>query len=255
MMIEKVTKTNEYFKGKLQDQTRKDSINPGKCEAIRMKAQTVLMMTSKLREIINAAKCEIKDEATFFKSKISKNIEISRIKIESEIQKRRFVEQTCERLRRDLSFIQSSTPSPQDFGSNQYGANISFRGTEKDSISKRLGLFQNEDIMISSSKKGEEEDQFKKKSKDYHIAPAEATTPLRKPLSNVSSNPSNSVSHRDLKTVNKGASNKAELDKEYLDLKTIEMESAEIFKRIEKLKNMRENNSSANSTLTTPNHR
>lgn len=251
-MIDKLSKANEYFKGRLQDQCRKDSITPKKTENLRVKAQSIFMITSKLREIISITKSELGDELSFFKAKVGKNLEIGRAKIENEVQKRKIVEQTCERLRKDISLFQSSFPL-QDFNSNQYCANISFRGTDKDSMSKRFGLSQADDYSGSSQKKNST--LVLKQPLEVHSP--ETQTPVRPPLAVVSNNRLQTSHSKDVKTVSKGSAKqelvKKDADKEDLDLKTIELESLEISKRIERLKNLR-GTGSASSTLNTSFH-
>lgn len=251
-MIEKLTKANEYFKGRLQDQCRRDSITPKKTENLRVKAQSIFMITSKLREIISLTKSELNDEITFFKAKVVKNLEIGKAKVDNELQKRKIAEQTCERLRKDISLFQSSFPT-QDFSSNQYCANISFRGTEKDSVSKRFGLSQADEYLESSHKKNAS----LVLKQPLEVLSPDAQTPARPPLASLSNNRIQSSTSKDVKTISKGSARKEqvkrETDKEDLDLKSIELESLEISKRIERLKNLR-GTGSASSTLNTSFH-
>ncbi len=251
-MIEKLSKANEYFKSRLQDQCRKDSITPKKTENLRVKAQSIFMITSKLREIVALTKSELNDEITFFNAKVMKNLEIGKAKVDNEVQKRKFIEQTCERLKKDISLMQSSFPT-QEFNSNHYCANISFRGTEKDSISKRFGLSQSDDYLGSSQKKNSS--LVLKQPLEVHSP--EAQTPARPPLAAISNNRMQSSTSKDVKTITKGSAKqdhlKKEADKEDLDLKSIELESLEISKRIERLKNLR-GTGSASSTLNTSYH-
>jgi hypothetical protein len=252
LMIEKLSKANEYFKGRLQDQCRKDSITPKKSENLRVKAQSIFMITSKLREIISLTKSELHDEITFFKAKVMKNLEIGKAKVDNEVQKRKIIEQTCERLKKDISLFQSSFPT-QDFNSNQFCANISFRGTEKDSVSKRFGLSQADDYLGSSQKKNSS----LVLKQPLEVFSPEAQTPARPPLAATHINRTQATVNSEVKTISKGSAkkdhSKKDADKEDLDLKSIELESLEISKRIERLKNLR-GTGSASSTLNTSFH-
>ena len=260
-----MAKAIDFYKCKLQTETRKEGHNPKKADMLRRKAQEMMLAVGQMRDALITMRRDIKDE--FFKVKIQKSAEILKMRISEELKNKKIAEQNCDRLKKELTFFQ--TPMP-DFNSNALPNSMSFRGqlSEKEknmSLTNRLGMLQTDEFDAEKLGLKKDHDSIGGNANlrgSYHLSPISLhpippsehssckdsksasthsglSTPVRLPLSQLPSS-SNLLLQKDpTKTLVKAqthASSRVDLDKENLDLKLIEKESQEITKRIEKLR-------------------
>lgn len=106
LQVEQLAKSNAFYRTAMSQESSRHAMTEIKSQLTK-RAQEVLQATKILKDMVATAKRELRDD--FFNVKITKNIEIFKMKLSEEIKTKRFLEQSVSRYKRELSFATRNT--------------------------------------------------------------------------------------------------------------------------------------------------
>ena len=236
LQIDQLSKANSFYKSSLSQEGVNKSVRQHNTLLLKQ-AQQILAATKALREQIYTAKRELKDE--FFHVKIQKNLEIFKMKMTEEFQRRKFLEQSVQRYKKELSFTNKTAESSLSSMVTPISTNLRSLETEMDSKTFQSRMSTKSPAKRVTSLSELSINLLPPKLHLMSLSSATRTSDTNKENVSVVNLVNTPIKKGDLtgiretdKTVGKS---KPELD-DKLDLKAIELETLEITKRIERLR-------------------
>jgi hypothetical protein len=112
LQVDQLNKNISFYKSTISQQTDKHAASQRQLQLARM-AQEILTATNGLKALLLTTRRELKDD--FFTVKIQKCIEIFKMKMSEEVQRRKFLEQTVQRYKKELSYTASTKNIENNF--------------------------------------------------------------------------------------------------------------------------------------------
>ena len=104
LCIDKLNKANEFYKQRIQNDSRKDLNRPNQQEQTARKLREVLIHVGRLKDQVKNVRHEAL-EMKYYKVKLQNNLEILKLRMYEEIKKTKLAESNTEKLKRELAFF------------------------------------------------------------------------------------------------------------------------------------------------------